>query len=78
MSSRYDPEIPGKIIAQMAIDPLKKTNSAVSGVSVGTRVTTQNPTIAPTRINPPCPQVSPSIALTRIQIDPTIKPKKRP
>jgi hypothetical protein len=43
----YDPEIPGKIIAVMAMEPVSITNQNVSGVSAGTRVTTQKPKIVP-------------------------------
>jgi hypothetical protein len=44
---RNDPLIPGRIIAQMAIDPEKKRYKGVLGVSTGISETILTPTIIP-------------------------------
>ena len=70
------PEIPGKIIAQIAMAPLKKMNQRASGVWVGERVHTTTPRMHPSVMNSPSRSFHPEIP-RRMNIDEaTIRPKK--
>ena len=72
-----EPDMPGRIIAQIAIAPLRKTNQAAEGVSTGT---------APTRTKAPAAASSKASASFTVQrdtfprtvmIDASTSPKKK-
>ena len=70
------PEMPGRIIAQIAIDPLRKINQRASGVCVGERVQMTTPRIQPNTKRSPSRSFQPEIP-RRMKIDEaTMRPKK--
>ena len=70
------PDMPGRIIAQMAIAPLRKMNHRSSGVWVGESVQTVTPRMMPRSSMPPSRAFQPEIPRRMNMDDATISPKK--
>ena len=71
------PEMPGRIIAQMAIAPLRKMNQSASGVWVGDKVHTTAPRMMPPTRNPASFSLQPEIPRRMNMDEATMRPKKK-
>ena len=77
MSRMKLPEIPGRIIAQMAMAPVRKINHKSSGVSVGESVQTTTPKITPNIVIVTDRSFQEFIPRSINRDDATIRPKKK-
>ena len=71
------PEMPGSIMAQIAMAPLRNMNQRASGVSVGERVQIATPRAMPSATYSPSRNFHPLIPRRMKMDDATISPKKK-